>query len=89
MSLLSLCMIFWTNKLNQTKLNLHQPSVNVTKYQKRVPCIGVQVSNVLPFYIKAESDNPKNFKAFYKNTYVKIPFIPWMYILHSKVKFDM
>ena len=34
-----------------------------TKYQKGVNCIGVNVRNVLPFYIKAESDNPKKFKA--------------------------
>ena len=34
--------------------NSHQPSVNATKYQK-----GVKVFNMLPFYIKAESDNPK------------------------------
>jgi len=40
--------------------NLHQPSVNVTKYQKGVHFIGVKV---LPFYTKAECDNPKKFKA--------------------------
>jgi len=57
--------------------NLHQPSVNATKYQKGVHCIGVKVFNMLPIYIKAESDNPqKNLKHCYKNTYVKIPFIP-------------
>jgi len=39
--------------------NLHQPSENVTKYQKGVYCIGVMVFNILPFFIKAESDNPK------------------------------
>jgi len=43
--------------------NLHQPSVNVTKYQKGVHCIGVKVCSLLPFYIKAEVDNPKKFKA--------------------------
>ena len=43
--------------------NLHQPSVNVAKYQTGVHCIGVKVFNMLPFYIKAESDNPKKFKA--------------------------
>jgi len=43
--------------------NLHQPSVNVTKYQKAVHCIGVKVFNMFPFYIKAEVDNPKKFKA--------------------------
>ena len=39
--------------------NLHQPSVNVTKYQKRVHCTGVKLFNMLPFYIKAESDYPQ------------------------------
>jgi hypothetical protein len=43
--------------------NLHHSPVNVTKYQKGVHCIGVKVFNMLPFYIKAESDNPKKFKA--------------------------
>jgi len=32
----------------------------LTKYQKGVHCIGVKVFNMLPFYIKANSDNPKN-----------------------------
>ena len=32
--------------------NLHQPSVNVTKYQKGVYCLGVKVFNMLPPYIK-------------------------------------
>jgi len=39
--------------------NLHQPSVNATKYEKAVHCIGVKVFNMLPFYVNAESDNPK------------------------------
>jgi len=43
--------------------DLHQPSVNATKYQKGVHCIGVKVFNMLPFYIKAEADNPKKLKA--------------------------
>jgi len=43
--------------------NLHQTSVNVTKYQKAVHCVGVKVFNMLPIYIKAEVDNPKKFKA--------------------------
>jgi len=55
--------------------NLHQPSVNVTKHQKAVHCIGVKVFNMLPFYIKAEVDNPqKNLKQCFKNTYMKISF---------------
>jgi len=56
--------------------NLHQPSVNMTKYQKGVYCLGVKVFNMLPFYIKIECDNPKNLKWFYKNFCVKIIFIP-------------
>jgi len=55
--------------------NLHQPSVNATKYQKGVHCIGVTVFNMCPFYIKGEVDNPKNLKQCYKNTYVKILII--------------
>ena len=56
--------------------NLHQPSINATKYQKGVHCIGVKVFNMLPFYLKAEVDNPNILKQYYKNTYVKIIFIP-------------
>jgi len=36
-----------------------QPSVNARKYQKAIHCIGVKVFNMLPFYIKAEVENPK------------------------------
>jgi len=43
--------------------DLHQRSVNVTKYQKGVHCIRVKVFNMLPFHIKAEVDNPKKCKA--------------------------
>jgi len=43
--------------------NLHQPSVNVTKYQKAVYYLSVKVFNMLPPYIKTESDNPKKFKV--------------------------
>jgi len=43
--------------------NLHQLCVNASKYQKGVHCIGFKVLNILPFYIKAEFDNPKKFKA--------------------------
>jgi len=50
-------------RTNCNCLHLHHPSVNTTKYQKGVHCIGVKVFNVLPFYIKAESDNPKKFKV--------------------------
>jgi len=39
---------------------------------------------MLPSYIKAEFDNPNKFKVFYKNFYIKIPFIPWMNILNFK-----
>ena len=44
-------------------VNLHQPSVNAKKYQKGVHCRGDKVFNMLPFYLKAESDNPKKIKA--------------------------
>ena len=42
--------------------NFHQPSVNMTKYQKGVYYLGVKVFNKIPTYIKVESDNPKKFK---------------------------
>ena len=42
--------------------NFHQPSLNITKYQKAAHCLGVKVYNMLPAYIKTESDNPKKFK---------------------------
>jgi len=42
----------------------HQPSLNLTKYQKGVYCLGVKVFNKLPAYIKVESDNPKEFRLF-------------------------
>jgi len=34
--------------------NIHQPSMNWTKYQKGVCCLGVTVLNMLPSYIKIE-----------------------------------
>jgi hypothetical protein len=46
-------------------VNFHQPSVNVTKFQKEVSNLGAKVFNMLPSYIKIESeesDNPKKFK---------------------------
>ena len=42
--------------------NFHQPSMKLTKYQKEVYYLGVKVFNMLPFYIKIKSDNPKKFK---------------------------
>ena len=44
--------------------NFHQPSVNLTKYQKGVYCLGGKVFNMLPSYIEMESDSPKKFKLF-------------------------
>jgi len=66
--------------------NLHQPSVNATKYQKGVHCIGVKVFNMLPFYIKAEVDNRKKFKAVLEKYLRKNFFISWIYILNSTTK---
>ena len=53
----------------------HQPSINLTKYQKGMYCLGVKVFNMLLFYIKMESDNPKKFKLILQTFYIKIPFI--------------
>jgi len=57
--------------------NFHQPSVNVTKFQKGVSNLGTKVFNMLPSYIKIESDNPKKFKLvlqkfLYKNSFYSL-----------------
>ena len=57
--------------------NFHQPSVNVTVYQKGVYFLGVKVFNMLPSYIKTESDNPKKFKVvlqkfLYENSFYSL-----------------
>ena len=44
------------------KSYLHQPSANLTKYQKGVYYLGVKVFNKLSTYIKEEFDNTKKFK---------------------------
>jgi hypothetical protein len=43
--------------------NFHQPSANVTRCQKEVYYLGIKVFNILPSYIKIESDNLKKFKV--------------------------
>jgi hypothetical protein len=48
------------------RVNVHQPSVNVAKYQKGVYCLGVKVFNALPSDIKTEFNNPKKFKVVLK-----------------------
>ena len=40
--------------------NFHQPSMNVTDYQKGVYHLGVKLFNMLPSDIKKVSDNTKN-----------------------------
>jgi len=40
--------------------NIHQPSMNWTKYQKEVYSLGVKVFNMLPFYIKLSLIFPSN-----------------------------
>jgi len=54
--------------------NFHQPSVNLTKYQKEVYYVSVKVFNKRPTCIKIESDNSKKFKLvlqkfLYKNSF--------------------
>ena len=67
--------------------NFHQPSVNITKYQKAAYCLGVKVYNMLPSYIKTEYDNPKKFKTILQNFLLNIPSIPLMNIFNFiKVK---
>ena len=64
--------------------HFHQPSVNITKYQKGVSYLGVKVFNVFPTYIKTSLILPKNLNWFYRNFYIKIPFILWTNILNFK-----
>jgi hypothetical protein len=54
--------------------NFHQPSVNMTKYQKGVYYLGVKVFNMLPSYIKSESHNPKKFKVVLQKCLYENPF---------------
>jgi hypothetical protein len=57
------------------KSHLHQPSVNLTKYQKGVYYLGVKVFNKLPTYIKEEFDNTKKFKKkYHRNIWMKSHF---------------
>jgi len=79
--------IYHTN--TRQHANLHQPSVNITKYQKAVYCLGVKVFNMLPPYIKTESDNPKKFKVVLQTFFMTILFILWRNILNfKKVKYS-
>jgi hypothetical protein len=47
-------------------LNLHQPLINLNKYQKGVYYLGIKAFNVLPSYINQESNSPKRFKFILK-----------------------
>jgi hypothetical protein len=46
--------------------NFHQPSANLTKYQRRAFYMGLKIFNTLPVHIKQESDNPKKFESLLK-----------------------
>jgi hypothetical protein len=57
--------------------NLHQPSANVTKYQKGVYYLAVKVFNMLSSYIKTEFNNAKKFKVIlqeflYENSFYSL-----------------
>ena len=57
--------------------NFHQPSVKMTEHQKAVYYLVVKVFNVLPLYIKIQSDNYKKFKLIlqkflYENSFYSI-----------------
>ena len=63
--------------------NFHQPSVNVSKYQKVAYYL-----NALPSGIKHSLIILRNLKWFYKNVYTRNSFIPWRNILTFRnVKF--
>jgi hypothetical protein len=50
--------------------NFHQSSVNLTKCQKGGYYLGVKMFNVLPPYIKIESDNNKKFKLVFTEIFI-------------------
>jgi len=75
----------------------HQPSTNLTKYQKGVYYLGVKVFKMLSSYMKKESDNTKKFrltvqKFLYKNSfysldeYFEVQRIKFIYILNWYLK---
>jgi len=72
--------------------NFHQPSVNLSKYQKGVNYLGVKVFNMLPSYIKIEPDNPKKFKLIlqeflYENSFYSLDeYFELIYLSLSSVK---
>jgi hypothetical protein len=69
------------------QVNVHQPSVNVTKYQKGVYYLGIKVFNALTSDIKLEFNNPKKFKVVLKKLYEK-SFILWRYtLIFRSIKF--
>jgi len=57
--------------------NTHQPSVNLTQYQKGVYYLGVKAFDMLPSCIKIVTDNSKKFKLvlqkfFYENSFYSL-----------------
>jgi len=68
-------------------INFQHPSMNLTKYQKEVYCLGVKVFNMLPSCIKIESDNPKKFKLILQKLCGENFFYSWdKYYELQKVK---
>jgi len=51
--------------------NFKLPSVNLTKYQKGVYYLGVKVINMLPSYIKVESDNTKKILIYFRESFIQ------------------
>ena len=67
--------------------NFHQPSVNMTKFQKGVSNLGANVFNMLPSCIEIEFDNPKKFKMALQKFLYENYFNFWMNIFQSwKIK---
>jgi hypothetical protein len=64
--------------------NFHQLSADLNKYQKWVYCLSVKVFNMLPPYIKIESDKPKKFKLILQKFLCENFVILWMNILNLK-----
>jgi len=67
--------------------NFHQPSANVTGYQKGVYYLGVKVFNMLCSCIKTESDNPKKFKVVLQKFFIWkfLLFLGWIFWTSQKL----
>jgi len=58
----------------QQTLNLHFPPANLKKYQSGVFYMGIKTYNILPHYIKLESNNLIKFESLLKKILLQHTF---------------